>query len=141
MIFTKEGEDDTYVDIDLDKWNAVLLPLLKIGNNYYRFEDKSNTQIHTISKSLVMPLLLYSIIEMKKLFKDTLVEEKITADLEVLSRVMIERDSCDFITLSYPHAKFISDYEDDVKAWLPLVVRRYVQPNHKRLKDVLCATI
>lgn len=129
------------IGIDTDKWRDDMLPLLKHGDYFYKFEGSATVSIEQLSKKMVMPMLLYTLIDMYELLKDAMPNEYITKDLLAISKNEVGKDEYDTLMLTYDHAKFIDTYEKEVKAWLPLIVKRYVQPNHMRIKDFLSGNI
>lgn len=141
MIVYVTSENQPRIGVDTDKWCEVMLPLLKHGDLLYRYEGDSTVSIDSLSKKMVLPILLYTLIDMHKLIKDALPNEPIANELLSFSGRAIETDDYNTVKLEYEHVKFINEHEKEVKAWLPLVIKKYIKPNHTRIKDVISGNI
>ena len=137
--FTKA--DMPTINIDSDKWREAMLPLLRHGDYFYKFEGNATISIEKLSKKMVLPLLLYALADMYELLKDNLPNESITKDLIAISEEVSTLDEFGIMMPSYNQAKFIDAYEKEVLAWLPLAVKKFVQPNHAKIKDFISGNI
>lgn len=141
MIVYAKGEDQSRIGVDTNKWRQVMLPLLKSGDLFYRYEGSSTVSIENLSKKMVLPILLYTLIDMRELLKDALPNEEITNELLAFPSKAVETDEYNTLKLDYEHIKFVNDHEKEIKAWLPLIIKKYVMPNHMRIKDVISGNI
>jgi hypothetical protein len=141
MIKKFSNGDMPTVSLDTDKWRDIMLPLLRHGNHSYRFEGNANVGIEQLSKKMVMPLLLYALAEMYDLLKTSLPNENIAKDLIAIGDDLSVVDDFGILTPTYNQAKFIGAYEKEVIAWLPLAIKKYVQPNRAKIKDFISGNI
>ena len=141
MIVYVTNSDQSQISIDAEKWRNLMLPDLKHGDLIYKYEGNSSVSINMLSKKMVLPILLYTLIDMQELLKDALPNEKITKELMEFSGDAPETDEYNTLKLNYEHVRFINDHEKEVIAWLPLVIKKYIKPNHTRIGDVISGNI
>lgn len=141
MIKKFSNGDMPTVSLDTDKWRDSMLPLLSHGDHSYRFAGNASISIEQLSKKMVMPLLLYALAEMYDLLKTSLPNENITKDIIAIGDDVSEVDDFGILTPTYNQAKFIGAYEKEVLAWLPLAIKKHVQPNRAKIKDFLSGNI
>lgn len=141
MIIYATGNDQSRVGVDTSKWRQIMLPLLKHSDLFYRYEGSSTVSIENLSKKMVLPILLYTLIDMRELLKSALPNEEITNELLAFPSKEVETDEYNTLKLDYEHIKFVNDHEKEIKAWLPLIIKKYVFPNHMRIKDVISGNI
>lgn len=127
--------------IDVDKWRDEMLPLLAHGDLYYQFEGDSIVDISGLSKKMVVPVLFYTLLEMAELLNKTLENEVITADIVEANEIPADLDNYEMLTLNFKQAEFVNKYEKEVKAWLPLAIKKYIRSNNKKIKEVLSGRI
>lgn len=141
MILHYTSEKQPKISVDTDRWRDLILPLLKHGNLFYKYEGNSTVSIESLSKKMILPILLYTLIEMRELLKDALPNENVTNEIMKLDCSEAKTDEYNVLMLEYEHVKFINEYEKEVKAWLPFVVKKHIKPNHTRIKDVISGNI
>lgn len=137
MIKQFEKQDCEPINLDIDIWRSRLLPYLKVVSTQYKFAGKSSVDIDAVGDKLTIPLLVYTLIEMYRLLDKTLSSHAITKDLNKLSKGGVQLDYNDMVTLSYEQAAFVRNYPLEVKAWLPLTVKKIVAPNYNKIDEVL----
>lgn len=141
MILYFSSPEQPNISLDTDKWRDLMLPLLKHGDLLYRYEGSSTVSIDSLSKKMILPILLYTLIDMRELLKDALPNEEVTNDLLAFANNKPKVDEYNVLMLDYEHVNFINNHEKEIAAWLPLVIKKYIKPNHTRIKDVISGNI
>ena len=141
MITHFYDENRNKSSLDTDKWQEEILPLLEHGDLYYQFDGESIVDIAGLSKKMVIPNLFYTLLEMSELLGAALEDELITADLIHANENPADLDNYEMLSLSYEQSEFITKYEKEVKAWLPVAIKKYIRANNKNIKDVLSGRI
>ena len=142
MILYSYDENQNKSGIDVEKWRHEILPILEHGGLYYQFEENELlVEVETLSNKMVIPILFYTLLEMADLLNAVLENEDITADLLDANKEPAEPDNYGMLRLNYLQSEFINAHEKEVKAWMPLAIKKYVRANNKRIKDVCCGRI
>lgn len=141
MIIYFYDENRNKAGIDIEAWNDAMLPLFSHGELYYQFEGNAIVDIESLSKKMVVPTLFYTLLEMSEVLDESLESETITSDLLEANREPAPLDNYDMLSLNYLQAEFVNKYEKEVKAWMPLAIKKYVRANNKQIKDVLSGRV
>lgn len=135
------SEDGKRVAIETDDWTDALLRFLGNENYVFVYTAEERIDIQQVVDNMVVPMLFYTLIEMSAMIEENLKAEVIAAELRQVLKQQANNDNHGYLSLTYDQAAFVEKYKKEVKAWLPITIKKHVYPNSKRIKDLLDGNI
>lgn len=139
LIFDEETQES--VNIDLDKWHDKMLVLLKATGQFFKYDADSTIPLSDFSERMTEPCLLGVLHEIANTEYVADVAPEFYDEVVAVTDIDLEFDDYGNLKLNTSQARFINSYEEEVLAWLPLVVKKHIKPSARCVKDFLRGSV
>lgn len=133
--------DGQRVGIETEDWSELILRFLENDNYIFMYSAEEPVDIKSVVDISVVPILFYTLIEMSILVDEELSDEVIASELKEVLKERADLDNYGYLSLSFDQVAFIEKYKKEIKAWMPIAIKKHVIPNSKKLKGLFSGNI